>query len=129
VAKSLRWIQLSQLGDTQTWNPDAGTEARILAGAIYNVTGTASILRLRDNKARETVTVFFYGLGAAKTGWYTLNPVGYVATCTNCEQMSDTKDAWFGMPFGLHFSGAATAFARVLVEIVKLDPETGAHLA
>jgi len=128
VSKLLRWLTIKTFDDNEWWRCNADEEARVLAGTATHVTGTESTFSLRDPE-NKTITRFLEVKSTASSDNYVLNPISVATVCVSAEATSNTKHVWFGSRSQLHFNGAATSYCRTLIEVVKIDQKTGAHLA
>ena len=60
---------------------------------------------------------------------YVLNPKAITTACEIAHYMTDSKDVWFTSKMVLN-GGSATGWkAKVIIEVKKIDPDTGAVLA
>jgi len=127
VKERLRWIKAMLLeSGNNTWKPDAGYEARVLCGAFYYSSASCALTLV--DPVTFTLTKFFDS-AIATAGWYPINPIDIETACLDRSQMASSKDVWFSSKQFLQASGGAGYKARLLVEVVKVDPITGEHLA
>ena len=123
-----RFLRIVRLKPNETFTPKSDEEAQVLGGAITNVTGTITYLFIQDKQDRSLIS-FMRLLAAATSTVYSLNPISINTTCAVALMTSDSRGIWFGQHIELKFVGATNSHATVILEVVKIDPKTGAHLA
>jgi len=127
--KPVRRIEIIKIATGKDWAPSGDEEARIIGGYYSHVTGTDSSFILCP---RDAATAYeWLGLVLSTEGTcasYAVCPKTVPSSYSE-ERTSDLSNLWFGSDLRVKFSGGTASFVRVILEIVKIDPETGAHLA
>jgi len=132
VKRRLRDTFWKSFKDGEQWKPDAYWKARVLGGLIKHYAGAASQVDIRktDASAGEYTQIYLCVIESASTGdTYVLNPKTATSIYTE-EYTTDSTKIWFGRDTTLRFDGC-TGWAKcgLLIEVVKIDEETGEFLA
>lgn len=125
----LRRLETIQLAPTDTFEIEADEEARVLAGYVNHITGTISQLTIglkRDLASSRLHAILFNVLAAVGSADYVINPHN---ASSDQQESADPTKIWFNSFFQITFTGGTASFARLLIEVVKIDPVTGEHLA
>lgn len=108
--------------------PDANEEWKIKGGYINHITGTTSTLALFK---REPKTVIFAPLFVVDTAIASMNFALNCVPNTNIteELTCDTKDIPINQYIEIGFAGGSGAKATLIIEVTKIDVDTGEKLA
>jgi len=127
----LRYLLIKTLKTGDHFRPGPDEEARLLGARVNHIAATESTLALVQGPL-STGTVFFcYHCAPSSTctDSFTIPPALPTTAKQDEEDVGAGKDVWFTHNLGIWFNGDATAAAHVIIEVVKIDPETGERLA
>ena len=129
IPKLLHWIEIVDLDvNVKSWRCKPDEIAHVLGGTFTIGTPGANYLGL-VNKSGGLVTYFFYATGSALAATYILNPIDVTTACEIPHFMTDSRGVWFTSKTQLNGGSASGWKARVIIEVKKIDPDTGTVLA
>jgi len=122
---------IKTFGPGVCYRPGPDEEARLLGARVNHVAATETTLSLVKGPV-STGTAFFCYLVAPSTTCtdsFTVPPALPTTAKLDEEDVGAGRDVWFTHAIGLWFNGDAAARVHVIIEVVKIDPVTGEHLA
>lgn len=124
-----RILTLAIIRHGDKWSPPVGWEARILTGFLWHVTATTTYFTIKEKTSGDIYLMIYNIPGHLTTVGYGLLPVGAPTGICTFDIASNIDDIWINSDMYFEVAGASTAYARVIIELQKIDPKTGAHLA
>lgn len=128
----LRYLEYVSLVSNGKWNPPEGWEARVLGGRFAHSSDTnpsSVVIRAGHAATDPMLAVFLYVPGTTCADVFTLNPLAVATAKIEEEDSCDSANVWFDHRQELWYVSTTGNACRLLVEVVKLDPVTGEHLA
>jgi len=115
----------------QKYIPSAGEEVRVLGGRINHVAATISLLSLTKGRdvGGDAFYVYHYAPSSTCTDSFSIPPALPTVAKQDEEDVGAAQNLWFDNKWMLYFTGGTGAKAFLILEVVKVDPITGEHLA
>ena len=127
--KRLRQFIPIRLKPDEKFQPGVDEEARVLGGWIAHVLNTSSVLTLRKTGTSDAHVLICHIDDLISTAAFAINPKGTPTSDYTEEQTIDSTQIPFNNKLYVHFAGGSGSSALLVIEIVKIDPETGERLA